>query len=148
MSTLRKPPTARQLEVLASVDTLTERAGHPPTIRELCTHQQVSTNCLCGHLDALTARALVERPPGRVRSLRLTERGFTELATFRGRAPLTAAAWAGLVDAIHQLAEASDASPGELLRACRLAMRLSSIHSRAESRTLPEPSSEISQGAA
>jgi len=136
-----KPPTVRQLEVLQSIDTLTGRLGIPPTIRELCDHQGVGMNCVCGHLDGLTARALVERPPGRVRSLRLTERGFTELARFRGRQPLGAAAWAGLVDALYQLAQSHDASPGELLRACRLAMRLSSARERARASTPPDRSS-------
>lgn len=72
----RRPPTARQKQVLQVIVALSEVFGHAPTVRELVGVLEVSSNntvaCL---LDALKRRGWVTWVPHKARTLKLTDDG-------------------------------------------------------------------------
>lgn len=71
-----RPPTARQLEVLAVIADYTEGHGYPPALADLRAALGVSSvHTVVCHLDALRRRGLVESTPRVARSLRLTAAG-------------------------------------------------------------------------
>lgn len=73
-------PTPRQLELLRHIWRYTERAGRPPTIRELCEVMHInSTNGVLDHLQALTKKGLVKRESKCARGATVTDRGLLAL---------------------------------------------------------------------
>lgn len=70
-------PTARQLEVLSSIQSFALEHGYPPTLRELGDLLDIaSTNGVADHLSALEAQGLIERDPIKSRGMRILEPGF------------------------------------------------------------------------
>lgn len=58
----RRPPTARQVEVVRAIYDITCRLGMPPTLRELMAPLGIaSTNCIAQHLGYLVLKGLVRR---------------------------------------------------------------------------------------
>lgn len=81
---LTKPPTTRQLEVLAFVLDSTARKGMPPTLREIGAHLGItSTNGVNDHLRLLERRGLIVRSDMLSRAVRVTVEGLRAL----GRLP-------------------------------------------------------------
>ena len=71
-------PTARQLEVLRTVQCMTDRLGYPPTIRELCSELGITVNALLyryGHVTVLRRKGLLMPADGLSRSMVLADRG-------------------------------------------------------------------------
>jgi len=67
-------PTERQAFVLYCLDSMTQRKGYPPTVRELMEAAGLSsTNAMAGHLMALERKGFVTSLPGKARTLRVTE---------------------------------------------------------------------------
>lgn len=66
-----KAPTARQLEVLATIRAYIARHGMPPTLREVGDLIGVaSTNSVTDHLKALVRHGLLRHDAGRSRGWR------------------------------------------------------------------------------
>lgn len=69
-------PTDRQAEVLLTIARLTEVAGYPPTVRELCEELGIdSTNGISDHVRRLITKGLLQRVPQIARGLILTQAG-------------------------------------------------------------------------
>lgn len=84
--------TTRQLEVLRSIHNYIERAGRPPTIRELCSaHNVASTYTMTCHLRALIAKRMVVKSVGSSRGLAITTEGTDALGL--SGAPYTLREW-------------------------------------------------------
>lgn len=68
-----RPPTARQLEVLAFIRDYLARHQRPPSYRDIACHFHINVFAAQRHVKALVGRGLVARQPGQQRSLRLLE---------------------------------------------------------------------------
>lgn len=84
-------PTARQLDVLCALGASIKTRGYAPTMRELGDLLSiVSTNCVHGHLQALTRLGLIERDRYTSRGLRITAAGHALLNPQRAPKPFRA----------------------------------------------------------
>lgn len=77
------PPTLRQLEVLDAIESMSFAMKYPPTLEEVGEQLEMSKRGAHDAVQRLQRKELADWSHGKARTLRVTPKGLTFLASYR-----------------------------------------------------------------
>lgn len=88
--------SSKQIEILQCIYDNVSRKGYPPTVREICTHVNLSsTSTVHGHLSRLEKKGYIFRDPAKPRAIEVTSSGLEALGEPSNQIPLLGTVTAG-----------------------------------------------------